>query len=204
MVGVGGLEPPTLRLSGVRSNHLSYTPQDPGNDPSGQKGRAHDDAPGLLGGATSLARSAAGARTGMQILRPAPSGEPSRAWWSQPGSNRRPPACKAGALPAELWPPMPDPAHPKARIRRHAPAVAGLASRRDMRAVRPDLPPLARRLPSSTPRIPRDPVAVFLRKEVIQPQVPLRLPCYDFTPVAEPTVAGCPPDRNRGRRTVFG
>ena len=28
-------------------------------------------------------------------------------------------------------------------------------------------------------------------KEVIQPQVPLRLPCYDFTPVAEPTVAGC-------------
>jgi hypothetical protein len=25
-------------------------------------------------------------------------------WWSQTGSNRRPPACKAGALPAELWP----------------------------------------------------------------------------------------------------
>ena len=24
--------------------------------------------------------------------------------WSQPGSNRRPPACKAGALPSELWP----------------------------------------------------------------------------------------------------
>ncbi len=31
----------------------------------------------------------------------------------------------------------------------------------------------------------------FLRKEVIQPQVPLRLPCYDFTPVADPTVACC-------------
>ena len=31
----------------------------------------------------------------------------------------------------------------------------------------------------------------FPRKEVIQPQVPLRLPCYDFTPVAEPTVVGC-------------
>jgi hypothetical protein len=30
-----------------------------------------------------------------------------------------------------------------------------------------------------------------LRKEVIQPQVPLRLPCYDFTPVADPTVDGC-------------
>ena len=33
--------------------------------------------------------------------------------------------------------------------------------------------------------------AKILRKEVIQPQVPLRLPCYDFTPVAEPTVVGC-------------
>ena len=32
---------------------------------------------------------------------------------------------------------------------------------------------------------------VILRKEVIQPQVPLRLPCYDFTPVAEPTVVRC-------------
>ena len=28
----------------------------------------------------------------------------------------------------------------------------------------------------------------FSRKEVIQPQVPLRLPCYDFTPVEDPTV----------------
>jgi hypothetical protein len=31
----------------------------------------------------------------------------------------------------------------------------------------------------------------FLRKEVIQPQVPLRLPCYDFVPVTDPTVVGC-------------
>jgi hypothetical protein len=31
-----------------------------------------------------------------------------------------------------------------------------------------------------------------LRKEVIQPQVPLRLPCYDFTPVADLTVDSCP------------
>ena len=31
----------------------------------------------------------------------------------------------------------------------------------------------------------------ILRKEVIQPQVPLRLPCYDFTPVAKPTVVAC-------------
>ena len=32
----------------------------------------------------------------------------------------------------------------------------------------------------------------ILRKEVIQPQVPLRLPCYDFTPVADLTVVACP------------
>ena len=42
----------------------------------------------------------------------------------------------------------------------------------------------------------------ILRKEVIQPQVPLRLPCYDFTPVAEPTVVGCP--LRNGWRTTFG
>ena len=28
----------------------------------------------------------------------------SEGWWSQTESNRRPPACKAGALPTELWP----------------------------------------------------------------------------------------------------
>ena len=31
----------------------------------------------------------------------------------------------------------------------------------------------------------------LLRKEVIQPQVPLRLPCYDFTPVAHQTLGAC-------------
>ena len=32
---------------------------------------------------------------------------------------------------------------------------------------------------------------VLLRKEVIQPQVPLRLPCYDFIPVTAHSVGGC-------------
>ncbi len=31
-----------------------------------------------------------------------------------------------------------------------------------------------------------------LRKEVIQPQVLLRLPCYDFTPIMNYTLDGCP------------
>ena len=33
----------------------------------------------------------------------------------------------------------------------------------------------------------------FLRKEVIQPQVPLRLPCYDFTPVTNHSLGACLP-----------
>ena len=32
----------------------------------------------------------------------------------------------------------------------------------------------------------------YSRKEVIQPQVPLRLPCYDFTPVMNLTVVIAP------------
>ena len=31
------------------------------------------------------------------------------------------------------------------------------------------------------------------RKEVIQPQVLLQLPCYDFTPIASHSVGACPP-----------
>ena len=33
----------------------------------------------------------------------------------------------------------------------------------------------------------------FSLKEVIQPHVPVRLPCYDFTPVIIHTVGGAPP-----------
>ena len=32
------------------------------------------------------------------------------------------------------------------------------------------------------------------RKEVIQPQLPLRLPCYDFTPITSPTFDGSLPE----------
>jgi hypothetical protein len=31
------------------------------------------------------------------------------------------------------------------------------------------------------------------RKEVIQPHLPIRLPCYDFTPITDPTFGGCLP-----------
>jgi hypothetical protein len=41
------------------------------------------------------------------------------------------------------------------------------------------------------PRHPKMGLLEISRKEVIQPQVPLRLPCYDFAPVTELTFDGC-------------
>ena len=43
--------------------------------------------------------------------------------------------------------------------------------------------------------------SVFLRKEVIQPHLPVRLPCYDFTPIANPTFDG---SLHKGWATGFG
>ena len=40
--------------------------------------------------------------------------------------------------------------------------------------------------------IPKD-RQVLLRKEVIQPHLPVRLPCYDFVPIADPTFDGSLP-----------
>ncbi len=34
-------------------------------------------------------------------------------------------------------------------------------------------------------------LSLLFRKEVIQPQVPLRLPCYDFTPITDHTLGIC-------------
>lgn len=36
-------------------------------------------------------------------------------------------------------------------------------------------------------------IVVLLRKEVIQPHLPVRLPCYDFVPIADPTFDGSLP-----------
>ena len=40
--------------------------------------------------------------------------------------------------------------------------------------------------------IPKD-RQVLLRKEVIQPHLPVRLPCYDFVPIADPAFDGSLP-----------
>ena len=36
---------------------------------------------------------------------------------------------------------------------------------------------------------------ILPRKEVIQPHLPIRLPCYDFTPIAGPTFDRCLPSK---------
>ncbi len=123
LVGLERLELSTSRLSGVRSNHLSYRP----------------------------------AR--LVLLLPAASHN----WWSWTGLNRRPPACKADALPAELQPQG-----------AASQTIKHFASQRTWSLI------------ESEQR-----AGSFSIKEVIQPQVPLRLPCYDFTPIIGPTVDGC-------------
>ena len=53
----------------------------------------------------------------------------------------------------------------------------------------------------SGPTIARLTGQVLLRKEVIQPHLPVRLPCYDFVPIASPTFDG---SLHAGWATGFG
>ena len=104
------------------------------------------------------------------------------------GSNRRPPACKAGALPAEL---IPQQTYLLGSLPLDVVGLEGLE---------PSTPALSRRCSNQLSYRPaallcqpisvgtKDP-ASFSRKEVIQPHLPIRLPCYDFTPVMNPAVA---------------
>ena len=95
LVGSNGLEPSTSRLSGVRSNHLSYEPISvAGSFPIGQTFCCVDLAP------------SASARSVFPLVQTTTrlGSAPRRRWWRRTESNCRPPACKAGALPAELRP----------------------------------------------------------------------------------------------------
>jgi hypothetical protein len=56
-----------------------------------------------------------------------------------------------------------------------------------------DCPLLASRCTLKRDLLSETPSTVSLRKEVIQPQVLLRLPCYDFTPIMDHTLGRCPP-----------
>jgi hypothetical protein len=90
LVGAAGIEPATLSLSGTRSNQLSYAP--------------YVNRHAAL---TCLRRSP---RLGQSAR-----SKPLRGrveLWRQPGSNRRPQACKACALPTELCPRVRNPILP--------------------------------------------------------------------------------------------
>jgi hypothetical protein len=86
VVGPGRFELPTSRLSSARSNQLSYGPSP---EMSNIMGRSRFGALPRL-----RSRPSPPIRTAKAI----------RHWWSWTESNRRPPACKAGALPTELQP----------------------------------------------------------------------------------------------------
>jgi hypothetical protein len=109
-------------------------------------------------------------------------------WWRRADSNRRLPACKAGALPLSYVPGHTDPpgrAHRASLANRSASVVVGIG-----RLELPTSPLSGARSdrPESVQRIFHR--WVLLRKEVIQPHLPIRLPCYDFTPVISPTLDG--------------
>ena len=101
LMGTSGLEPPTSRLSGVRSNHLSYAP--------------------ILNRSTRFKISSSNFWSQWDQILLRKTVEPRHSlslwaifglvrsltlslWWRWGGSNSWPPACKAGALPAELHP----------------------------------------------------------------------------------------------------
>ena len=129
-------------------------------------------------------------------------------WWSRSGSNRRHPACKAGALPAELrprclhgalvglerfelsTPRLSSVCSNQLSYRPSRPAPDAYLLQRPLRSFKTKQRVSTLRADLRTDSFPEGPKWFFLRKEVIQPQVPLRLPCYDFTPVADPTVVG--------------
>ena len=95
-------------------------------------------------------------------------------WWRVPGSNRWPPACKAGALPAELTPHL-------GILDCLGTFFAVPSKLNNVKYFQHFVLTLGRykiklRLSWS-----------LLRKEVIQPHLPIRLPCYDFTPITGPT-----------------
>jgi hypothetical protein len=49
--------------------------------------------------------------------------------------------------------------------------------------------------PNSAPPTATQSLTGLLRKEVIQPHLPVRLPCYDFVPIADPTFDHSPPPK---------
>jgi hypothetical protein len=86
-VGLDRIELSTSPLSGVRSSHQSYRPLESRTTLKNAVRSQILHRPGFPGCVGLLLRARAAST-----------------WWSWSGSNRRPPECKSGALPAELQP----------------------------------------------------------------------------------------------------
>ena len=100
----------TLAIS-LRCNSSSQTMQLSKSYPARKRGNpiVRRDSQGLVGvpGVEPGTSSLSGTRSNQLSYTPSPPRSPPPAfaeWWRQPGSNRRHPACKAGALPTELCP----------------------------------------------------------------------------------------------------
>ena len=110
------------------------------------------------------------------------------------GSNRRPPACKAGALPAELIPPLVGTTMVGlVGLEPTTPALSRRCSNQLSYRPKPDTssPGKTRGAGDNLPTTDKCERSIWIadsRKEVIQPHLPIRLPCYDFTPVTNPAV----------------
>ncbi len=102
--------------------------------------------------------------------------------WSWQGSNLRPPQCKCGALPTELQPHEISLAVDQVGLRGLEPRTSSLSG---MRSNHLSYKPKNKYLVWVIARIwvrpyPNLWLRFLLRKEVIQPHLPVRLPCYDL------------------------
>ncbi len=139
-------------------------------------------------------------------------------WWRRAESNRRLPACKAGALPTEprphifcgklvtnvvgtggLEPPTSRLSGVRSNHLSYAPTLpmacanglGGLVSPKTASAVKGDYASYQEvSVPEDRTAHSETLMEGLLRKEVIQPHLPIRLPCYDLAPVISPTFGG--------------
>ena len=176
VVGPGGIEPPTSPLSGVRSSHLSYGPK-----PAATGGAGRDRTGDLLNANQALSQLSYSPRIpGSQ--------EPAFTRLLTPHFQSRPVGCRdSGNQSLATFETLPE--LQVERVGRTHRLIRRLAG--GLWSGTAAFYSLA--LYTQTRLLSKTPPTFSLRKEVIQPQVLLRLPCYDFTPIMDHTLGRCPP-----------
>ena len=170
-MGPGGIEPPTSPLSGVRSSHLSYGPR---LLPANTGGAGRDRTGDLLNANQALSQLSYSPKfhrslyeTGLEEINRGQLDAETRRTSSQPFRKTQ---------------------NSKWRYQNGLTALPKQARRFGVERLFPTLPRV-----HSTGILSETPPTFSLRKEVIQPQVLLRLPCYDFTPIMNHTLGRCLP-----------